>query len=154
MALALRRLRLPLLMVVVAATMPPVTDTQGTVSLPQIIALMNVTINNIPATRLNISNVDITLLMQNLAALAMSDPRFQGVTLDSVLQTLFTADVTVVWHRATSDGFNEPREPACAELDGVTQIDGPRIAASALSEWAAAWVAGHQDRIADEITEF
>ena len=66
----------------------------------------------------------------------------------------FTADVTVVWHRATSDGFNEPREPACAELDGVTQIDGPRIAASALSEWAAAWVAGHQDRIADEITEF
>ena len=66
----------------------------------------------------------------------------------------FTADVRVVWHPASGDGFDEPREPAFAELDGVTQIDGPHIAAAALSEWAERWVGCHQDRISDEITEF
>ena len=63
----------------------------------------------------------------------------------------FIADVTVNLIPPSGDGWNEPREPACAELMFVTQFDGPHIQTAQLTKWAELWVDANQDRIWSDV---
>jgi hypothetical protein len=64
---------------------------------------------------------------------------------------VFTADVTVNWHRASGNNWDEPREPAFGELAKVTQVDGPYIPPLKLALWADLWVEANQRTIENEI---
>jgi hypothetical protein len=63
----------------------------------------------------------------------------------------FTADITVNLIPTSGDGWNEPRELACAELMFVTQFDGPHIQTAQLTKWAELWVDANQDRIWSDV---
>jgi hypothetical protein len=65
----------------------------------------------------------------------------------------FVADVTVNWHPASGNGWDEPREPAFAELVGVIQVSGPYIPPRGLSWWADRWVAANQGAIERDILD-
>lgn len=59
----------------------------------------------------------------------------------------FTADVIVNLIPEYGNGWDEPREPAHAELSGVKQVDGPFIEPLKLTFWADIWVEANQRQI-------
>jgi hypothetical protein len=63
----------------------------------------------------------------------------------------FTADVTVSWHHASGNGWDDPREPAFAEPVSVVQVSGPYIPPHQLTVWADRWVAANQGAIERDI---
>ena len=65
--------------------------------------------------------------------------------------TFFTADVTVNLIPSSGDGWNEPREPASAELAYATQVEGPHIQTVQLTEWAELWVDANRDYIWSDV---
>ena len=66
----------------------------------------------------------------------------------------FVADVTVNLIPESGDGWNEPREPAHAELSSVKQVDGPFIEPLKLTLWADLWVEANQYVIRSDAMAF